>query len=129
MENPQPASNPTHQLSTHMPSMPIDPDIQNSFLSPQRYETAGGRSTRQLIDSASYNTTPSSSPPNELLHVLSAQDCHHAELSVAAFADADHAVLEKTAQPMRRNSSGQNYVEVQQLAEEARKKSLDAGRG
>jgi hypothetical protein len=109
--------------------MPTDPNIQTSFLSPQRYETAGGLSTRQIIDSASYNTTPTSSPPNELSYVFSARDSHRAEPSVAALADADRAVLEKSAQPMRRNSSGGNYVQAQLLAEEeARKRSLDEGR-
>jgi hypothetical protein len=119
MEN----SQPPHQPSTHVPSMT---DIQPSLLSPQRHETEGGLSTRQIIDSASYNTTPADSPPNEFSDVFSAQDSHRAEPSAAALADADRAILEKTAQPMRRNSSSGNYVHALQ---DARKRSLDRERG
>lgn len=35
------------------------------FRSQPRYETAGGRASRMIIESSSYQTTPCSSPPNE----------------------------------------------------------------
>jgi hypothetical protein len=67
----------------HLPSL-----LPNPWTPPQ-YETAGARSSRMIIDSASYNTTPSSSPPNERSHVFSAHDCHHKAPDAAALAEAD----------------------------------------
>ncbi len=56
----------------------------------QRYETAGGQSTRMIIDSASYTTTPCSSPPPEPSHVFSAYDTHHKVPDVAVLTAAGH---------------------------------------
>ena len=64
-----------------------------------RYESAGARSTRMIINSASYETTPTDSPPNELRHVFSAQDTHHKVPDIGALVEAERALLE--------NSNGQ----------------------
>lgn len=69
-------------LTTHLLSLPPLP----------RYETAGGRSTRMIIDAASYTTTPCSSPPPEPSHVFSAYDAHRKVPDVAALTEAGHVL-------------------------------------
>jgi hypothetical protein len=85
----------TQSLSAHLLNLPP----------PRRYETACGQSTRMIIDSASYTTTPCSSPPPEPSHVFSAYDAHHKAPDVAALTEADH-VLE---QQMHQNEMG-HYI-------------------
>jgi hypothetical protein len=86
----------TQSLSTHLLNLPP----------PRRYETACGQSTRMIIDSASYTTTPCSSPPPEPSHIFSAYDAHHKVPDAAALTEADH-VLE---QQMHQNEIGQNIT-------------------
>ncbi|RFU24555.1 hypothetical protein B7463_g11783, partial [Scytalidium lignicola] len=65
------------------------------YHSPQtqpQFQTAGARSTRMIIESASYETTPSESPPNEYHCVFNAQDCHHNVPPVAALAAIDQSL-------------------------------------
>jgi hypothetical protein len=78
----------TQSLSAHLLNLPPPP----------RYETAGARSTRMIIDSASYSTTPCSSPPPEPSHVFSANDTHRKVPDVAALTEAGH-VLEQQMNP------------------------------
>lgn len=85
----------TQSFSTHLLNLPPPP----------RYETAGGLSTRMIIDSASYTTTPCSSPPSEPSHVLSAYDTHRRVPDAAVLAEAGH-VLERQ---MHQNELG-HYV-------------------
>ena len=85
----------TQSFSTHLLNLPPPP----------RYETAGGLSTRMIIDSASYTTTPCSSPPSEPSHVFSAYDTHHKAPDVAVLAEAGH-VLERQ---MHQNELG-HYI-------------------
>jgi hypothetical protein len=85
----------TQSLSAHLLNLPPAP----------RYETAGARSTRMIIDSASYSTTPSCSPPPEPSHVFSPYDTHRKAPGVAALTEADH-VLEKQ---MNQNELG-HYI-------------------
>jgi hypothetical protein len=72
--------NATQSLSNRFLNLPPAP----------RYETAGGLSTRMIIESASYTTTPRSSPPPEPSHVYSANDNHHRVPGVAALTEANH---------------------------------------
>jgi hypothetical protein len=78
----------TQSLSAHLLNLPPPP----------RYETAGAQSTRMIIDSASYLTTPCSSPPPEPSHVFSANDTHRKVPDVAALTEAGH-VLEQQMNP------------------------------
>jgi hypothetical protein len=86
----------TQSLSAHLLNLPPPP----------RYETAGARSTRMIIDSASYTTTPSCSPPPEPSHVFSAYDTHRKVPDVASLTEAGH-VLE---QQMNQNKLGQHIT-------------------
>lgn len=72
----------TQPLSAHLLNLPPPP----------RYETAGARSTRMIIDSASYATTPCSSPPSEPSHVFSAYDSHHKVPDVTALTEEGHVL-------------------------------------
>lgn len=90
-------------LSAHLLNLPPPP----------LYETAGARSTRMIIDSASYTTTPCSSPPLGPSHVFSASDTHHKVPDVAALIEADH-VLE---QLMNQNKLGQYITSCPAQAE------------
>jgi hypothetical protein len=74
----------SQSLSAHLLNLPPAP----------RYETAGARSTRMIIDSASYSTTPSCSPPPEASQVFSPYDTHRKVPGVAALTEAGH-VLEQ----------------------------------
>ena len=80
---------------------------------PSRYETAGARSTRMIIDSASYTTTPCSSPPSEPSHVFSAYDTHHKIPDAAALTEAGH-MLE---QQMNQNEPGRYIISCAAQAE------------
>jgi len=82
-ENAHDDSGATQSLSAHLLNLPPAP----------RYETAGALSTRMIIDSASYTTTPSRTPP-EPSHVFSAYDTHRKVPDVAALTEAGH-VLQK----------------------------------
>jgi hypothetical protein len=74
------AFNTSPSLAAHLINLPPPP----------RYETAGARATRMIIDSASYTTTPGSSPPSEpASHVFSAHDAHGKVPDIAALAEAD----------------------------------------
>jgi hypothetical protein len=64
----------------------------------QQNETAAARSTRMIIESASYETTPCSSPPDELRHVFSAKDNHHKVPDVATQTEADRVLQEQLRQ-------------------------------
>ncbi|RFU27774.1 hypothetical protein B7463_g8559, partial [Scytalidium lignicola] len=57
-----------------------------------QYQTAGARSTRMIIESASYETTPTESPPDEYHCVFNAQDCHHSVPSVDTLAAVDQSL-------------------------------------
>ncbi|KAH8817287.1 hypothetical protein F5884DRAFT_853710 [Xylogone sp. PMI_703] len=57
-----------------------------------QYQTAGARSTRMIIESASYETTPTESPPDEYHCVFSAQDCHHSVPSVETLAAIEQSL-------------------------------------
>jgi hypothetical protein len=96
MANPQNASDIAQPSPIHVPSSSKENGSLNSWLSPSQYETAGGQSTRMIIDSASYSTTPCDSPPNELRHVFSAGDSHRKEPDVTALTEAEHSLREKT---------------------------------
>lgn len=63
-----------------------------------RCETAGGRSTRMIIDSASYVTTPSTSPPNELRHIFSSHDTHHKIPDIEALTEIDQVLRQQLEQ-------------------------------
>jgi hypothetical protein len=65
---------------------------------PPQYQTAGAQSTRMIIDSASYTTTPCSSPPNETSHVFSANDAHHKVPDDVALAEADNVLRQQIKQ-------------------------------
>ena len=72
----------TQSLSAHLLNLPPPP----------RFETAGALSTRMIIDSASYTTTPSRSPPFEPSHVFSAYDTHRKVPDVATLTEAGHVL-------------------------------------
>lgn len=72
----------TQSLSAHLLNLPPA----------KRYETAGARSTRMIIDAASYSTTPTDSPPSEISHVFSAHDAHRSAPDLAAQTEAGHVL-------------------------------------
>jgi hypothetical protein len=88
------APDPNSSDTTHL-ILPTSVKIEDIKSRPHpHYETAGARSTRMIIDSASYVTTPCDSPPNDLRYVFSDQDTHHKVPSVVALAKADQLLLE-----------------------------------
>jgi hypothetical protein len=86
-ENAHDDSGATQSLSAHLLNLPPAP----------RYETAAARSTRMIIDSASYTTTPSRTPP-EPSHVFSAYDTHRKVPEVAALTEAGHVLQQQINQ-------------------------------
>jgi hypothetical protein len=86
-ENMQTGLGATQSLSAHLLNLP-----------PPRYETASARSTRMIIDSASYTTTPCSSPPSEPSHVFSAYDTHRKVPDVATLTEAGHMLEQQLDQ-------------------------------
>jgi hypothetical protein len=90
------ASDGTHLAPPQLPSIKVE-DLRSWSPSRYSYESAGARSTRMIIESSSYQTTPCNSPPPE-----SFQNPHD-EQSI----DADY-ISQKISQQRERRSCTNN---------------------
>lgn len=92
-----------------------------SYLEP-RYDTAGARSTRMVIDSASYETTPTESPPNEYRCVFNARDCHRNVPTIEALAAVERSLSANTTH----GQSKHGHAKLQDTTTEDRDKDISS---
>lgn len=113
-----------HRTSPQLP-LPLNVgDLRSWSPSQYSYESAGARSSRIIIDSSSYHTTPCGSPPQESpqnLNVKRIADADYMPQEISRQREQRNCAISDNRQANRRNNSRRNKVE------EARSCDLAAG--